>query len=346
MESRASSMDPLLLFTPSKPSLSPSPPLEIPLVGAQLSMSPFSPTQQLLSPLTPVQSIASSPSRSPSKILRRVPQNGLPSPLRTSRKLSDQGGTESSYHGDDNTIIQALLPEDHENDSGRYALRARNRRQLNPYAFDKASYQRQLKNIPEAIVHLSPRRRRRESSVHSSPDQAPSSDPEVDPTTLQMEDSEDEKLRRRRRSKSNDVGHQTVAIVGSGKPSQYEYPEFLQFPSSSEESGIEDLLEPQSAKSSDARPTRRPKRRRRPFPMSEKALGKRPAEPELEPKVSCSLPSCSLSVRRIYSSRMLLVDVRFRGGSHWIVQMTRMSSPPRQRSLHNKTILGRLLFGA
>ena len=64
-------------------------------------------------------------------------------------------------------VLDPPLDLDLAGNSRRYSLRARQARQLNPYAFDKALYKQQLRHNPDAIVKMrSPGRHIRYSSDH------------------------------------------------------------------------------------------------------------------------------------------------------------------------------------
>ena len=64
-------------------------------------------------------------------------------------------------------VLNPPLDLDLAGNSRRYSLRARQARQLNPYAFDKALYKQQLRHNPDAIVKMrSPGRHIRHSSDH------------------------------------------------------------------------------------------------------------------------------------------------------------------------------------
>ncbi|KAI6112835.1 Mus7/MMS22 family-domain-containing protein [Pisolithus sp. B1] len=143
--SRSMSSEPWSLF--SSPRSRPSTPLATSsqgLFGSPNSKS-GTPARRItvqLSPLTPINSSPHRPSRSPSPDeLQLLPNVRHPSSPRP------------------NTLAEGsnppIIPEDTEHRSVRYSLRRRDPRQLNPYAYDKLLYKRQMRSNPDAIVKFS-----------------------------------------------------------------------------------------------------------------------------------------------------------------------------------------------
>ncbi|KAI6164406.1 Mus7/MMS22 family-domain-containing protein [Pisolithus thermaeus] len=148
--SRSVSSEPWSLF--SSPRSRPSTPLATSsqgLFGSPTSKS-GTPARRItvqLSPLTPINSSPRRPSRSPSPDeLQLLPNVRRPSSPRPN--ILTEGAD------------LPIIPEDTEHRSVRYSLRRRDPRQLNPYAYDKLLYKRQMRSNPDAIVKfLSPKKK-------------------------------------------------------------------------------------------------------------------------------------------------------------------------------------------
>ncbi|KAJ6581252.1 Mus7/MMS22 family-domain-containing protein [Mycena capillaripes] len=134
--SRSESVDPLLLFTPSRPSLHDE------NAGASTSKV--------------VDDVHRASSQPPSSPLTPPPAERHAAPHRESpdSPVSPRRPASPPTHPDDFGIAVVLA-----NNPRRYSFRDRNAKQLNPYKVDKVQYQNQLRDHPDAIVKFrSPRR--------------------------------------------------------------------------------------------------------------------------------------------------------------------------------------------
>lgn len=149
------------------------------------------------SPLTPVSSpafLARTGSQSPDPLLLSALR-----PPRSPHLLSSPSNLPPRVHSP-----PAGVPEDPQ-PLGRYSLRRREARQLNPYAYDKLLYKQQLKSHPDAIVKFrGPGRRPSSGEVGEDGTQDafvfPLDNPDEDGDYV---DVEDESGRRRRRRVQN-----------------------------------------------------------------------------------------------------------------------------------------------
>ncbi|PCH39845.1 hypothetical protein WOLCODRAFT_142800 [Wolfiporia cocos MD-104 SS10] len=163
--SRSLSPDPLALFTPPRienkaPTTESS--LEARISDALPRVSAAS--RQRHSPSDPAASLEQIISDS-DRMLFPSPPPILPSPLMSHPRSPNSSHalhrvTASMSNADDSIIARALAQEE-EHARGRYALRVRQARQKNPYAYDKALYKQQMRANPEAIIRVvSPSRRK------------------------------------------------------------------------------------------------------------------------------------------------------------------------------------------
>ncbi|OCH87959.1 hypothetical protein OBBRIDRAFT_758971 [Obba rivulosa] len=196
---RPSSQDHLNLFTPTNLLIStPSPAHSVDVEHIESGLSLHSQTSTLSLPSSPLTQVFS--------------------PL---RRAQVEGATFSSHR--DNTTLPHGLGAPHIDDaplaqevahqSGRYSLRARQAKQLQPYAYDKIAYKRMLKANPDAIVKvISPPRAKRRHRSHGRDEGNSHSeaDDEYQGDASDIEDDED-LHRRRRQSKSRSVS------VGAGR---------------------------------------------------------------------------------------------------------------------------------
>ncbi|KAF7356820.1 Protein mms22 [Mycena venus] len=140
---RSESVDPLLLFTPSRPSINDEDVGVPPAVDDDLRASSSQPFNSPPSPLTP------------------------PPPERPDSPVPLRRSTSPPTHPDDEAIALALA-----NNLGvprRYSLRDRQPQQIKPYQFDKVLYQNTMRHLPEAIVKIrSPRRQTREENYEQT----------------------------------------------------------------------------------------------------------------------------------------------------------------------------------
>lgn len=278
VESRGQSADPLLLSTPSRREIgldrhnsSPVIPITPQTRHPQKSLS--------ASPLTPIQSPRTSPVK---QAVVRPLSDQAPSPdaAHDSSQHAKSPAPGQPHAQDDATM--ALLAELDGAEGTRYSLRTRKARQLNPYEYDKIMYKRQMRAIPDAIVKMRSPPQRHHGGSRGPRDDA-SSDPDVDPNTLDMDDSDQERPRRRR-SKSA-ASHENLS--GGGRNSVHVSPRRWRprafNDTFSSDSDVDDsrkdviaLLGKQP--NTDRQPGRvRHKYRAKPFPLSDKALGKLPS---------------------------------------------------------------------
>ncbi|KAI6149743.1 Mus7/MMS22 family-domain-containing protein [Pisolithus tinctorius] len=164
--SRSMSSEPWSLF--SSPRCRPSTSLATSsqgLFGSPISKSgsPARRTAIQLSPLTPMSSSPRRPSRSPSTDeLQLLPNSRRPSTMQVCSPRPDTVAEDSG---------PPIIPEDTGNQSVRYSLRRRDPRQLNPYAYDKLMYKRQMRSNPDAIVKfLSPKKKSHGHQEHYEED--------------------------------------------------------------------------------------------------------------------------------------------------------------------------------
>lgn len=199
--------DPLNLF--SSPSPSPPKPRrsdsvfssEPNLVSPQYGSAAMRAKSHVSGPLRPSpypSLLLSSPGAGPSRITRTPsPVRGFSSPL--SSPEHDPVVLAEKAPGELSREQVALLQEFQNQDGGRYSFRQRQPRQIKPYEHEYRVYKQSMRGAaPEAIVKSSSRRRR----YRSPGDNDPESDPEVDPALLEQADSEDDRPRRKRRTKS------------------------------------------------------------------------------------------------------------------------------------------------
>lgn len=248
---RGSSADPLLLLTPSSRTsrvVLGSSEYHTPLHSTPYKHVAGTPNRMSSSPLTPVRHLSVSP-RS------RRPGSATDSPHSARNTTLDE---DANTAGPSNHAEVPIV--EHDDEPRRYTLRARNARQMQPYVYDKLSYKKQLRNIPEAIVVAHSPRRRRQSPQYSS-------DPEVDPNTLQLGDSDGERRRRRV------TPHPPAMAPDADGPAPHQYPSVLNINLSSD-SEAGSVINALSSRR-DA-PRRHIKRRLRAFPMSDKQHSKRP----------------------------------------------------------------------
>ncbi|KAJ6591838.1 Mus7/MMS22 family-domain-containing protein [Mycena vulgaris] len=181
---RSESVDPLLLFTPSRPSiyeetagLSTNPDL---VDDDDIRVSPPKAFNIPSSPLTPP-----------------PPENHGRRSLRGS--ASSRRSQSPPNESEDLAIAQVLATR------GRYSLRERNLKQLKPYQHDKAQYQNTLRNLPEAIVKFrSPKRHHTREEDYEVQTQEPL---EMDGYEAEADDPwEDRRAHRRSRSRSRSRG--------------------------------------------------------------------------------------------------------------------------------------------
>ncbi|KIK80889.1 hypothetical protein PAXRUDRAFT_833254 [Paxillus rubicundulus Ve08.2h10] len=127
---------------------------------------------------------------------------------------------------------------------GRYSLRRREARQLNPYAYDKLLYKQQMKSNPDAIVKLrSPRPRSRSRGADEDGTQGEYTyaldNPDQDGDYVDQEEGS----RRRRRRKENvdrmDDSREEGGEQGAGVTDEGWLPETLKALSSSDDDGDE-----------------------------------------------------------------------------------------------------------
>ncbi|KAI0340357.1 hypothetical protein BDW22DRAFT_415480 [Trametopsis cervina] len=291
-EHQDSSVDPFLLFTPPTSTwgshsrtdhLSSQVGVEREVIKPIIASSAASQTPSF--PCTPT-NIRSISSRSP------VPREQSRSPSSVSASLPHDHLLQSGPSLQANSDIPAALQlSDHE--AGRYSLRTRKAQQLKPYGYDKLRYKKQMRHIPEAIVKLrSPRRPRREHSL-SSQHAIPSSDAEFEGDTSNTEDSDGGRRRPPQKSpqriENNDSSHEQSD--SSDHPSKKGWiPAAFDLAFSSDEderkkktvSRVPVTVNQQGSK----------RRRKRPFPMSKKQLGKLPATLDLH---DVSVPGIALS---------------------------------------------------
>ncbi|KAJ7623428.1 Mus7/MMS22 family-domain-containing protein [Roridomyces roridus] len=152
---RSESVDPLLLFTPSRPSISePDPPRPStppnPMTSFSLPPSPLSPL--------PSQRQPSSPPRDPSPSREPTP------PI--------------------DPDLMNMVDMDMGQRTRMYSLRERRPQQLNPYRIEKKLYETTMRNVPEAIVKIrSPKRRERREDNYEETQEVPSDrEPEAGPS--------------------------------------------------------------------------------------------------------------------------------------------------------------------
>lgn len=112
------------------------------------------------------------------------------------------------------------MQQEEDADAGRrYALRARNVRQMKPYAYDQQMYAHQMRRNPDAIVRFARygragggRRREHYEDEGAEGDaeagDGMSSDPEVDPAELNLDEEESDGERRRRRRERSVTGEE------------------------------------------------------------------------------------------------------------------------------------------
>ncbi|KAJ7257893.1 Mus7/MMS22 family-domain-containing protein [Mycena haematopus] len=137
--SRSESIDPLLLFTPSRPSLND----EHAGTSTGKSRDDVIRTPSLKTFSSPPSPLTSPPSQGAAAQPRESP-HGLIPPRRSESPVA---------HPEDLDIALALA------NPRPYSLRERRPQQINPYKFDKAHYQNALRDHPEAIIKIrSPRR--------------------------------------------------------------------------------------------------------------------------------------------------------------------------------------------
>ncbi|TFK51700.1 hypothetical protein OE88DRAFT_1658283 [Heliocybe sulcata] len=154
------SPDPLYLSTPPYPAIAtPAQPGEAPVMPdlpihrQSGSRSPlFTPTSQRIYPSSPLAPLRSMRSRSPSH-------------SSTHPNITPQQDSTSSRSVADIQIPTELLADDQF--YRKYSLRTRQAKQLNPYAYDQATYRRLLRGNPDAIVKVvSPEHEKRRHHHH------------------------------------------------------------------------------------------------------------------------------------------------------------------------------------
>ncbi|KAI9066820.1 hypothetical protein FKP32DRAFT_1673568 [Trametes sanguinea] len=284
--SPSSSPDPIALFTPPRPGDS------VPTHNHTAELSPLS------SPLTPTSSPAKRVVRAPQSPSAALPTLSNTASLRTQfgPEAQEQGGP--SHHG--NNLRNVDSPgESADFRDGRYSLRARKARQLNPYEYDKMLYKRQMRANPDAIVKVvsPPRPRRRHRSTSAGVIEVNgSSDAEDEYHIAEEDDGLDEDARwERRMMKSREQGRASSQAGDEDPrdrpPKSVWYPDALREPlsgsSTEEEDAMLDALDRQRKKErrQKEREERLKKRRPRPFPVRRKDLQPptSPAQTEAEP---------------------------------------------------------------
>ncbi|OSC97472.1 hypothetical protein PYCCODRAFT_1377056 [Trametes coccinea BRFM310] len=283
--SPSSSPDPIGLFTP--PRLAHSSPAH----GQSATASPLS------SPLTPTPSSAKRVTGPPTSPVTALPTASnlasLPGPSGANAQAQDG----PSHHG--NHLQTVDFPgESADLHDGRYSLRARKARQLNPYEYDKMLYKRQMRANPEAIVKVvsppRPRRRHRSTSAGVR-DVNGSSGADDDYHIAEEDDGLDEDARwERRMMKSRERGRASSQAGDEDPrdrpPKSVWYPDALKEPlsgsSTEEEDAALDALERQRQRErrQKEREERLKKRKPRPFPVRKKDMqpSKSPARNETE----------------------------------------------------------------
>ncbi|KAJ7224492.1 hypothetical protein GGX14DRAFT_650739 [Mycena pura] len=177
--SRSESVDPLLMFTPSRPSLD-----EQSTGSSTRRDDPRA--SQPSSPLTPP------PENGPSSDHL---QRASPQPVSPNRSVSPLHDPEGFDNNDNN-----MAP-------GRYSLRERQAKQIRPYQHDKAMYKNTMRHVPEAIVKFrSPRRHRTREDEYEEDTQTrkPS---QLDGYEAENDDWEDQQSPGQSRSESRDDNH-------------------------------------------------------------------------------------------------------------------------------------------
>ncbi|KAH7927866.1 hypothetical protein BV22DRAFT_245793 [Leucogyrophana mollusca] len=217
-----------------------------------------SPRQRQTSPLTPPPSsnqIALAMVRSPSHDSAGAPQAAAPP----------------------HSAVVTIDPQSVLHDDGfqynRYALRTRQARQLNPYAYDKLQYKQQMRSNPDAIVKFRSPRRRSEPGAFERGEEG-TQDASVEDYVFPTGDIEDDEDyvgstgRRRRRSAS------AVQDEGEGTSGPLSAPGWLpEFLRDLSDSDIEDDEVRKDVKASrkarEAAETKKSRKRRvRPFPLA------------------------------------------------------------------------------
>ncbi|KAI0088182.1 Mus7/MMS22 family-domain-containing protein [Irpex rosettiformis] len=275
---RGISVDPLLLFTPS-PSSSESldkhltPDRRTPPDSPSFHRNPSS------SPLTPV--------HSPTTHFNS-PQSGgnfhhTDEPLFRASSFTSDGEPQpgSGRLPDRELNVSTEYLQDME--TRRYSLRTRNQRQLMPYKYDETMYTRQLRNMPEAIVKMPNIQHRHHREGSHSRNNAPSSDGEVNPDTLEAGSSDGEGRARGRSTSGPQTGPHSSPERRSfhvhGQQSNTWLPAALRVDFSSDSDHELESLIPSRKGTSPSRPLSKTKRRKhiKRFPMSVKKYGKQSA---------------------------------------------------------------------
>ncbi|KAJ6485932.1 Mus7/MMS22 family-domain-containing protein [Mycena sanguinolenta] len=194
--SRSESVDPLLLFTPSRPSL-----------DDEYGVSTIEPNDDLIH--TPSKQ---APSSSPLPI-----PTPSPSPRAATRPRASPTGSEFPVeHPGDLQVARDL-----DTDNPRpYSLRQRQPQQIKPYQYDKARYHDAMRDLPEAIVKIrSPRR-------HHHREEDYEEDQTQEPESVHGNEAENhngqEPRHRRSKSKSSPAKPQWIADALPPLPSDEE----------------------------------------------------------------------------------------------------------------------------
>ena len=239
--SSSPSPDPLLLFTPPRPTSVSS--------GAE-HFAVSSPTS---SPLTP----APSPEKFAEVEARRSPaldEQVLPSPPR-------QLDVPPLSAADMAAIAQA-----EEAERSRYSLRTRNARQLKPYAYDMRMYNHQMRSNPEAIV-APLRGRRRDRSTSAQPrDGSSGGEDEYEAGEDEDMDDEDSMARRRRRGTDG----QEDGVEGEDETQEHGekwMPDAFRQSSSSSEDDADKMF--RSTVRKEKKAAKEHRRKPKPFPLKE-----------------------------------------------------------------------------
>ncbi|PIL22731.1 hypothetical protein GSI_15424 [Ganoderma sinense ZZ0214-1] len=242
------SPDPLLLFTPPRPTSVSS--------GAE-HLAASSPTS---SPLTP----ASSPTK--------------PAEARHSPSPDAQPRLSLARQHDMSPLSAAAIAaikQAEEAERSRYSLRTRNARQLKPYAYDMRMYNRQMRSNPEAIVTPSRVRRRHRSTSAHPRDGSSGGEDEYEAGEDGDMDDEDSMARRRRRGA--DVQQEAEeGGDGIGEHAEKWMPDAFRQSSSSSEDDADEMFRSTVRKEKKAAKEHR-RKRPKPFPLAKKDFRSSPS---------------------------------------------------------------------
>ncbi|KAI0916960.1 hypothetical protein AcW2_007217 [Taiwanofungus camphoratus] len=221
--------------------------------------SGISPTTNAV-PLSPLTPLSSPRKRAPKQILPTAVQS--PSVLQDASPVSPHTA-EGGNGPEDDMIAQELAQA-----SNRYALRTRQARQVNPYAYDRLMYKRQMRSNPDAIVKVvsPPRPRRQYGSPRSGREDGDDGGMDTGDEYEYAggeEEEEEEWRRRRRKEKSRSI---SVGEMEHGNEEQRSRSK-----GKSRSVGVEDQVHAvsdaeQNAGTSNANFSRRPERREAWYP--------------------------------------------------------------------------------